>query len=604
MIMKPYIQTNKKHVKNDISKYRILILSFVILVASLAIIWRLFVLQVIEHKTYIALASGQYEIFQKLFPKRGQIYIKEDTDNLLSEINNNLYPLATNKTVYEVYAQPKFINDPFETTRQLVEFFNLQDDEIKHEILNKLSKKDDPYEPLFKKVDQAQVEKLQELEIEGIGFKQVLFRYYPENELASNVLGFVRHDDNTYIGQYGIEGYFNAELSGKQGYLRSERDAVGRWIAVSDRQFEQAQDGIDLVLSINKSIQYIGCEKIKKAYEEYEAESVTLTIMDPQTGAIIAMCNYPNFNPNEYGQVEDITYFNNKAIFDAYEPGSIFKPITLSGAIDTKKVDPNTIYHDIGFIPYNNKGEVDYDEASIEYRLKNYDLKVHGDVTMTEVLEKSVNTGTIYAMQQTGTKDFKKYVRDFGFGKLTGIELDTESAGDISSLDKKAELFSATASYGQGITATPLQMITAYSVFANGGKLVKPYIISEKKYSDGTSEITEPKIIRQPISGRTASLITGMLISVVDNGHAKHAAVPGYYIAGKTGTAQIAAEGGYGDETIHSFVGYGPSDNPRFVMIIRIDKPKKGETSSQTAAKVFGDIAKFILDYYNVPPER
>jgi cell division protein FtsI/penicillin-binding protein 2 len=602
---KPILDGAKKRSKTDISKYRIFILCVVFIAFAGTIMWRLFILQIVNHQNYVALASGQYEIFQKLFPVRGSIYVKQEQDTLQGSINDNLYPLATNNLEYEVFAQPVYIKDPFAVTKQLVEIFNITDEDLKFDILAKLQKQDDPYEPLIKKADEQTIDKLKELELEGIGFKKKLFRYYPENELASSVLGFVRYDQEQYIGQYGIEGYFDQELRGTQGYLRSERDAVGRWIAVSDRKFEQAENGIDIVLTLNKSIQYVACEKLKAGIKEYEAESGTLVIMDPQTGAIIAMCNYPDFNPNDYSNVEDITYFNNKAIFDAYEPGSVFKPVTMAGGLDTKSVEPTTVFHDIGYVPYNNKGEVDYTESNIEYRLQNFNDKTFGDVTMTEVLENSVNTGTIFAMQKMGIKNFKQYVKDFGFGKITGIGLETEMPGDISSLEKSAELFSATASYGQGITATPLQMAAAYSVFANGGKLMRPYIVAEKHLADGSIQKNEPKIIRHPVSARTAAMVTGMLISVVDNGHAVHAAVPGYYIAGKTGTAQVASsEGGYGQDTIHSFVGFGPSEDAKFVMIVRLDKPQKGGTASETSAKIFGQIAKFVLDYYKVPPER
>lgn len=600
-----YPRSNSKRIQNNVSPYRVLSLYIIFGIAAVLMVIRLFVLQILEHDTYTALASGQYEIFQQLYPKRGSIYIRDDKEIISEGQKEGLYPLATNKITYEVFAQPKFITKPLDIAEQLFDIFNIEDTDEQDLIKQKLSKKDDPYEPLQKRVEQSVVNKLKKLDLEGIGYRQELVRYYPEKELASNVLGFTRvNDSNEILGQYGLEGYYNELLAGERGHLRSERDAFGRWIAISDRDFEQAKDGADLVLTLNKSIQFVACNKLKEAITTYEAQAASLVIMDPQTGAIIAMCNYPTFNPNEYNKVDDIRQFNNSSIYDAYEPGSIFKAVTLSASLDQKKITPQTVYHDTGSISYNNAGKVETDPAKIVNTLRNYEHKVHGDVTMTQVLEQSVNTGTVYAMQRLGTDAFKKYVEAFGFGELTGLGLDTEVSGTIDSLKKKGEIFSATASFGQGITVTPLQMVAAYSVFANGGKLMKPYIVDEIHYADGSIEKTKPKVVNQPITSRTASLMTGMLISVVDDGHAKHAGVPGYYIAGKTGTAQVAAQGGYGDATIHSFVGYGPSENSRFVMIVRLDNPQKGKASASTSAVVFGDIAKFLLDYYRVPPER
>lgn len=602
--MMQYSQGKQRAKKSDVSPARIISLYIFFGFGALCIIIRLFVLQIIEHDTYEALASGQYEIFQELYPTRGSIYLKDDNAiNLDSE--QALYPLATNKITYEVYAQPKFITNPEEVGEQIFEILEITEDEEKEVILQRMSKEDDPYEMVKKNIEQVTVNKIKELDITGIGFRRELKRYYPEHELASNILGFVRKtDDGKILGQYGIEGYFNELLAGKEGHLRSERDAFGRWIALSDRDFEQAEDGADIVLTINKSIQFYVCNQMKQAVDTYKAKSASAVVLDPHTGAVLAMCNFPTFDPNIYNKVEDVEHFNNIPVYSAYEPGSIFKPVTLAASIDQGKISPSTVYHDTGSISYNNAGKVETDPGKIIHTLKNYEKKVHGSKTMTEILESSINTGTVYAMQRLGTKPFKKYVYDFGFGELIGIGLDTESRGNLQSLDKKGEIFSATASFGQGITVTPVQMAAAYAVFANGGKLVTPHIVDEIRHVNGDVEKMSTEVRGQPINSRTAALMTGMLISVVDSGHAKHAAVPGYYIAGKTGTAQVAERGVYGENTIHSFVGYGPSENARFVTIVRIDHPQEGKSSSGTAAVVFGNIAQFILDYYRVTPER
>jgi cell division protein FtsI/penicillin-binding protein 2 len=226
---------------------------------------------------------------------------------------------------------------------------------------------------------------------------------------------------------------------------------------------------------------------------------------------------------------------------------------------------------------------------------------------MTQVLDESLNTGAVFVVRQIGTDAFRKYVEDFGFGVLTGIELETENSGDIRSLSKKGEIYSATASFGQGISVTPLQVVTAYAAIANGGKLVKPYIVDEIDKSDGSKIKTQPKVLKQVISERTATLLGGMLVSVVEDGHGKRAGVPGYYVAGKTGTAQVPKKDGTGyepDITIGSFVGFAPVEDPKFVMLVKIDHPRDVIWAESSAAPLFGEIAKFVLNYLKVSPSR
>ncbi|MBI5221449.1 MAG: penicillin-binding protein 2 [Candidatus Magasanikbacteria bacterium] len=295
--------------------------------------------------------------------------------------------------------------------------------------------------------------------------------------------------------------------------------------------------------------------------------------------------------PDSYNEVEDINYFNNPAIFYPYEPGSVFKPITMAAALDKEKVTPSATYEDTGEVKIG------------PYKIRNFDKKAHGIKTMTEVLELSLNTGAMFAAEQVGKEDFVKYVKNFGFGQLTGITLDTEVSGNISSLDKKGDIYYLNASFGQGITATPLQLATAFSALANGGKLIKPYIVSEIVKPDGTLVKTWPEVIRQVISPKTSNLISGMLVSVVEKGYDKKAKVPGYYLAGKTGTAQIAAKGGYSGEVIHTFAGYGPVSNPRFVILLRLDKPQGVAFAADTLSPLFRQLANFLINYYQIPPD-
>lgn len=556
----------------------------VFLLGGIAIV-RLFDLQILNYKFYAALALGQHEIYKELFPERGKVFIK---DNLNS---NDLYPVATNQSLFLVYAEPKRIKNPTEAAQKLAEILELKEEDLKA----KFEKSDDPYEPLKHKVSEETVQKIKDLNIEGINFSTEIFRYYPEKNIVSHVIGFVGFDENKQSGRYGIEGYFDEELAGKAGYLESEKDVAGRWIPVAGRKIKKAENGSDLILTIDRNIQFTACDKLAEAVLKHGADGGSVIVMDPKTGAVLAMCSYPDFDPNEYSKTQDIKNFNNPAIFNQYEPGSIFKAITMAAALDLGKVDPTTTYNDEGSVKIGS------------YTIKNSDLKMHGIQTMTQVLDESLNTGAVFAVRKIGSEAFRKYVEDFGFGVLTGIELETENSGDIKSLSKKGEIYSATASFGQGISVTPLQVVAAYAAIANGGKLVKPYIVDEIDKSDGSKIKTQPKVLKQVISGRTAALLGGMLVSVVENGHGKRAGVPGYYVAGKTGTAQVPKKDGAGyepDITIGSFVGFAPVEDPKFVMLVKIDHPRDVIWAESSAAPLFGEIAKFMLNYLKVPPSR
>lgn len=579
------------------------------------LVLRLFVLQVVDNDFYAALAAGQHEIYQSLFPERGKIWMQElNTESKSGE--KKLYPLATNQSLYLVYADPRKIKDAEELAPKLSEIFYEREksdgaekltpeeiaaedgaakEKLEEEILAKLKKENDPYEPLYHRVPDSSVEKIKELGADGLGFIEEDARFYPEKNIGSHLLGFVGVADDKRVGQYGLEGYFEREIGGKPGFLASEKDVAGRWIPVSGRNWERAEDGSDLVLTIDRNIQFFACEKLKQAVEKNSADGGTVVIMDPKTGAIWAMCSYPDFDPNNYADVPDINIFNNPAIFNQYEPGSIFKAITIAAALDLGKITPTTTYVD--------EGEVKVDDRTI----RNSDLKAHGVQTMTQVLDESLNTGAVFAVSQIGADNFQRYVADFGFGTATGIELDFENNGDIKSLDKKGKIWSATGSFGQGISVTPIQVVSAFGAIANGGKLVKPYIVDEIRKNNGETIKTAPKVLRQVISPRTSTLLGGMLVSVVENGHGKRAGVSGFYVAGKTGTAQIPKKegGGYeADATIGSFVGFAPVEDPKFVMLTKIDHPRTTIWAESTAAPLFGEIAKFMLNYLKVPPSR
>lgn len=548
------------------------------------LVWRLASLQVWGGGDLRDKALKQYSTIRELPAERGKIFYSERK-------SSELYPLATNRVYNHLFAIPRDIKNSSTTMEKLWPLISQY--EITEETLQaRLTKENDIYEPLVHKLTDEALAPIMELKLEGIASEREGWRFYPEEKTLAQVLGFVGVSNEKRQGQYGLEGYFEDELAGKDGRVEGDMDVTGRLIQTGNLKRTEPEPGVDLVLTVDRIIQAYACQKLALQAEKLGADGGDLIIMNPGSGAIIAMCSTPAFDPNEYQKAEDISVYLNPSVALAYEPGSVFKPITMAAAIDSGRVGPETTYTDTGEAKFGS------------YTIKNSDNKAHGLTSMVGVLENSLNTGAIFAEQELGNDNFLEYVKKFGFGKMTGIELGHETGGNIRLLDNNKDINFATASFGQGITVTPLQMITAYAALANGGKIMKPYIVKEKRRNDQVIEITEPKVLAQPISLRTSTIISGMLVSVVRNGHAKRAGVAGYRLGAKTGTAQVAAGKGYGDKYIHTAAGYGPIDNPAFVMLVKLNDPKAGQFAESTAVPVFGDVAKFILQYYEIPPDE
>jgi cell division protein FtsI/penicillin-binding protein 2 len=622
-------------------------LSFVLAIIFLLVgmvLAKLYSLQILKYDWYVALASDQHQVYAQLTPERGQILIQDSP----GENNNKLYPIAINKDSALVYAVPKKIKDPEGLAEKLYEIFNqaeverevdkilaedkyfspeetkklssrgvkareefkkikreaeinLRKKQIISDYLKKLNKPGDPYEPIKHKVEEETLKKIQELNIDGLNYIMEKERYYPDHELGAHLLGFVGYRGKKKSGQYGLEGFFDEELTGHYGSVRAEKAANGEIIIINGREYNKPQDGSNLILTINRSIQFEVCRRLKESVQRHGANGGTVIVMNPKSGAILAMCSWPSYDPNNYNKVESIESYNNPAIFEAYEPGSIFKVITMAAGLDQGGITPQTTYEDKGFVIVSGWPKP----------IKNSDYETHGgygQVDMVTVLSRSLNTGAIFVEQKIGTKTFAEYVKKFGFGQKTGIELETEGISNIKNLERKRirPIEAATASFGQGITATPLQIVTAYAAIANGGILMKPYLVAEIVSPKGQRQKTQPKQIRRVIKEKTALLLAGMMVNVIDDGHAKRAAVKGYYVAGKTGTAQVPdrEKGGYSDRTIHTFVGFAPIEEPRFVMLVKLDNPKDVRFAASSAAPLFGQLAEFILNYYQVPKER
>lgn len=666
----------------------------VVLLLLGSLVAKLCYLQVLQHRQYVLAASEQHDVNHSLIPERGKIYILEnyfqatpelyplalnkDFASLFAIPKDISDPASTAEKLYlffreeqvkkevdlrlqrereerlknelailktipaaEQPAREAAIRGAHDTLMKdpvYLDFENQKREDLikeQHEIIVKkytddLSKADDTYEAIEKKLDEDKLKQFylymldrtdvtaddlankdgkiiiqnqsEELKLPGFGYNMTSFRLYPEKTSGSQLLGFTSYeDDKEQHGKYGLEGFFDQDLFGKYGSVRSERGAGGL-VIVNGRQANDKIDGKSLVLTIDRSAQFTACKALDEAVAKHGADSGSVIIVDPKTGAILAMCSAPNFDPNDYRLVKDISVYNNPAVFDQYEPGSVFKAITMAAALDQDKVTPETTYDDKGQVMINGWPKP----------IRNSDFETHGGhgiTNMVTVLEQSLNTGAIFAMEQIGAKKFSEYVRAFGFGEKTGIELEGESAGNISSVigGKVKEISAATASFGQGITVTPLQMVMSYAAIANGGDLLKPYVVKEIINPDGQRIVTKPAPPRRVISERTASLLTGMLINVVENGHSKGLQTPGYYLAGKTGTAQVASavtKGYIPNAYNHTFIGYAPANNPEFVILTKINNPKDARYAESTAVPLAGEITRFLLNHWEVKKDR
>lgn len=558
-----------------------------------------------------------------------------------------------------VHAHPDKISSNINTAAALTKLL-----EIPSKKLETILKGENRYVVLKRKLDPKISDKItalfkndKEKMFNGIAMKEEYFRYYPEGGLAANVIGYV---DNTNLGQYGIESSFNSQLQGTRGKLQTKKDSIGRQITVGESTLEASVDGDNIVLTIDRSIQ-LEVEKIlAQDTQAFQADSGQVLIMNPKNGAVIAMANFPSFDPNRYGDVfkkieikltpeeisnlsptkdkevynffvNDITLdsypvfksvdekgaihyhryanfrgpevYHNKVVSWPYEPGSVFKSIIMASAFDDGDVTPNTTYIDNGPVG------VDWNIYSKKYDffIKNSTNKYWGLINMQTVIAKSLNTGMTFVSKKMGPSLFYAYLKKFGFLDRTEIEFDNEVTGKVEYYDKWTESELATHAFGQGFTITMMQLGEAYGALANGGILMQPHIIDEIRHPNGKVTKTEPRQIRRVISEDAASKIASIMIYTVDNGEGRGGKVVGHAVAGKTGTAQTYKHGialsGKGT-TIASFSGFAPVKDPQFVIQVKYDRPRSSEWGSSTAAETSGRIMTFLFDYYNIPPDR
>lgn len=427
------------------------------------------------------------------------------------------------------------------------------------------------------------------LAIPGLGFEPEPKRLYPNDTLAAHLLGFVNDDG---VGQYGLEGIYDKILRGVPGRLVVERDPKDRELALGLRTVVPPRNGADLVLTIDLAVQAAAERELRRAMERERATSASIIVLDPRDGAIRALASWPTFDPARVAAA-DPESLRNRAVSWTFEPGSTMKAVTIAAGIDRHVVTPNTTYDDRGCTVIGGR------------RLCNAQGKVYGTMTVTQILERSANTGAVFVASKLGQDPLYQYLRAFGFGSATGIDLAAEATGAVRPLAQWYPVDVGTVAYGQGIAVTPLQLAMAYAAIANGGTLYRPYVVAATRDADGEHR-TAPAAVRSPISAETADTLRAMLVSTVDNGIARGAGVTGFSVAGKTGTAQIPSEDGrYVDDAyISSFAGFAPANDPHFVAVVVLERPQSKLLGTVTAMNAFHDLAVDVLRNARVQPDR
>ncbi len=519
---------------------------FFFILATLAIT-KLYFIQVRDGKIYRLKAENQINFLNQILLLRGGIYLENST------------PLSISKFFPTLYIVPREIKQPKLVEKKILSILPNVDKDI---LEKKIYKKNDPYEPIKSHLNKEQEKAVKSWHLKGVHLQKKVERYFPFKEMASHVLGFVSLDDRgRLVGRYGIEKTF-------ENYLKQ---------------------GDNVILSLDKNIQSESEEILEDLVKKWKAKGGQVIVLESQTGRILAMASWPNFDPNSYWKYP-IKNFLNPNIESVWEPGSVFKVITMASGLDSKAIVPETKYFDKGFVKMDDR------------TIYNWDKRGHGWQNMTDILAKSLNTGAVFIEKRIGHKKFLDYIKKFGIGEKTNIELPDEVVGSLKNLEKKdsKEINFATASFGQGVSVTPIEMIMAINTIATNGLLLKPIIVDKVINSDGKIEKEfKTTIVRRVVSRRTAEEVKEMMVKAVEHGRIGH--IKGYNMAAKTGTAQVPYKGGYLNKYVHTYIGFGPAGDPRFTVLLKLDQPEGNILSGATVVPAFKKLAEFLLNYFKIP---
>ncbi|MBI4059691.1 penicillin-binding protein 2 [Candidatus Giovannonibacteria bacterium] len=569
--------------RNEDTNNRIRFAFGIIVLFAALIMARLFFLQVVSGSYYKTQAQRQQNFSQILTPRRGNIYMRERSGELM--------PVVSTKEGYLAYINPKKLQNPKAVYEKLSGIITLDEKDF----FERASKPDDPYEVVARRFERDAARKIEELELAGVGIAPEEWRIYPAKTLASHVIGFLGYKNDELEGRYGIERFYENELRGREGYREADRSAGGILLELGRSLFSPPEEGKDIVLTLEPNVQAFLERKLSEIREKWQPARGGGIILEPKTGKILAMAVFPNFDPNNYGKTQDLKTFVNPLVENVFELGSVFKPLTMAAALNENAVTPETTYFDKGYLILDN------------YRIENFDQKGRGEVTMQKVLEESLNTGAAFAAEKLGKENMRKYFLNYGLDEKTGITLPGEVSGNLSNLYSKREVEYATASFGQGVAVTPLEFANAIAALANGGKLMRPYVV-ERIIRPGKEDVViEPEVVREVIRPQTSETISKMLVKVANDAllggtvKLKH-----WTAAAKTGTAQIPLENakGYSEDFLHSFFAWAPGFDAKFLLFLYIEKPQGVKYASQSLSYFYKEIMQFLLTYYEVPPDR
>ena len=563
--------------------FRIRIIVACTFLCALVIVARLYHVQILYGEVYEKKAQKQYLKPSLANMNRGSIFFTEKNGDKIS--------VATIKEGYTVSINPKSIKDADQVYEALSEYIEI-DKEI---FLDKVMKKDNSYFELGKRLESQIGQSINALNLEGVFAKKENWRIYPADFLSSHTIGITGLDKNNVLaGRYGLESYYEKILSRKT--ISSNINFFAELFSnIKKTVFsEESREG-DLISSIEPTVASYLEKTLSDTQDKWKSDSIGGIIMDPNNGEIYAMANFPTFNPNDLSNIKDAKIFSNPLVESSYEMGSIIKPLTMAVGLDSQAITIDSTYDDKGFLVLNGR------------KISNFDGKARGVVPVQEILSQSLNIGAATIALRAGADTISRYFLSFGLGDKTGIEQPNEQKGLVNNLSAKRDIEIATASYGQGISMTPIQTIRALSTLANGGILIKPHIIKSIEYIDGHSEIIETDGVRV-LKKESVDDVTSLLINVVDKAlNGGKAKMENYSIAAKTGTAQIAdpVNGGYyKDRYLHSFFGYFPAYNPKFIIFLYHIYPKNVEYASATLTDPFMQMTKFLINYYEIPPDR
>lgn len=564
--------------KGDI-KIKILFIG-IFLVAGV-LVSKLYFLQIVHGEAYQESAQKRYvKKVPSIFDRGSISFTTKDGEKI---------DAATIQTGYTVSFDPTLITEPADVYNKLSFVLDVDADTF----LERFEKPDSRYAEVEKRLNEETADKITKMGIRGVVVNKERWRFYPGKNLAANVVGFMGWKDEIYKGQYGLERQYE-EILNRDKEKNYANFFVEIFSEIGSVLRNKELDG-DIVTTIEPTVQTFVEKSILETHDKWNSKMVGAIVMDPSTGEILSMASYPTFDLNNFNQVDDVAVFNNPLVEDVYEMGSIVKPLTVAIGLDTKSVTPETMYEDRGSLTMDG------------FTIYNYDKKARGVVSMQEVLNKSLNTGVAFVVDKVGNKTFVEYLKKL-IAQKTNIDLPNEATPLIDNLKNNRDIEFVSASYGQGIAVSPISITRALATLGNGGFLVTPHIVKEIHYEDGSVKKMTPEKGERIFSEKTSEDISRMLTKVVDDALAGGTvALPNHSIAAKTGTAQIAVKGGrgyYDDRYLHSFFGYFPSYNPKFIVFLYHTEPRGADYASQTLTGPFMDIAKFLINYYEIPPDR